>query len=253
MTLPAYNPPDATLFGETEQGAEPKIKLGFVSLVSELFTEPTQLFQKLRNVSGNPWVLPLVVSICASMAFVAIYALKVDADALLRPVLEANPQLSAAQVDNIIEMQSRWMLPMGIGGALLGSVAGAFFAGLLFWGIGVVSREGENPTYMQGVTLAVLGTFVAVPSMVLGVLMCLLRPVGGLRPDQILPSNLGFFLTVENPKLGALLGSLDLFTVFSCVVIYVGARHYLRCKVWGASLCVVIVVAPAVMRILFAK
>jgi hypothetical protein len=80
-------------------------------------------------------------------------------------------------------------------------------------------------------------SLVMVPHQLLVALMCLLKPVGGLTPDKLTPTSLGFFLNVESFRLHTFLYKLDLFTLFALVLTYLAARHTLRLKVAGAVAC----------------
>jgi hypothetical protein len=89
--------------------------------------------------------------------------------------------------------------------------------------------------------------------MLIGTLMALLQPVGTLRPDQIIPSSLAYWLETDDPKLSILYGSIDLFLLLQFVMLFLAARYGMRSKAWGAALCVGVALLMPVFRVLTAK
>jgi hypothetical protein len=76
--------------------------------------------------------------------------------------------------------------------------------------------------------------------MLLIAVICLVKPIGGLTPEKIAPTSLGFFIHPESVKLHALLYSLDLFYLAEIVLSFLAMRYLLRLKTGGAALCVAI-------------
>ncbi|HEX4845804.1 MAG TPA: hypothetical protein VFV26_06255, partial [Geothrix sp.] len=70
--------------------------------------------------------------------------------------------------------------------------------------------------------------------------ICLVRPIGGLTPDKIAPTSLGYFLQVESLRIQALLYALDLFYLAEAVLAYLALRYLVRMKTAGALICVLL-------------
>ena len=84
------------------------------------------------------------------------------------------------------------------------------------------------------------------PQLLLLSIICLLRPIGGLTPDKIAPTSLGYFLHVESLKLQALFYCVDLFYLAEALLSYIALRHLVRMKTAGALLCVLLPMAAAI-------
>lgn len=225
------------------------------SLMDQLtgvFTDPVPLFKRLR---ANPqWVGALGVTLVLTLAMITVWALKVDVDALMRPVLEHNPKLSSEQVDRTIEMMQKFNLPISFIGGLLGVPVMALVAAFVFWLVGRYTAESEAPTFSQALSGSVVAGLVTVPRLLLITFMCAVKPIGGLAAEKIAPTSLGFFLQPEHPKLAMLLFRLDLFTLAYLVMIFLALRHTLRLKTSGATLGVVLaVLGGIVLPALFAR
>jgi hypothetical protein len=144
-------------------------------------------------------------------------------------------------------------------GAIFGSLAGMpiilFITGLIWYGIGHISVEDPQwrPTYLHGLVVAVVTKLVTVPYYLLGMAMAFLQPVGIRRPDQLIPTSLGYWLQPDSPKLSALYEQLDLFQLATYALLFLAARHTMRSKPWGAALCVALSFAASFVSISFAK
>ncbi|GLH70470.1 hypothetical protein GETHPA_20030 [Geothrix rubra] len=232
-----------SLYGEQPQAPNPKAP-GLMDQIVGVFTEPSVLFEKLNRAPSWGWAIGILTA--AGVVLTVIWGLKVDVDEMLRPILERNPQIASAQIDTLIEMQKKFIMPFGVLGALFGTVAVALLAALFYWLVAKGASEGEQPSYLQALSAATVPSLVRLPSMLLIALICLLKPIGGLTPEKINPTSLGYFVHVENLKLHALLYGVELFYIADVVLTYLALRKILRMKTGGAILCVVVSVLVAV-------
>jgi len=241
----------SSLYGSQPEAPRPQAP-GLLEQILGVFTSPVELFQRLNKAPSWGWALGLIVA-CA-LVLTVIWGLKVDVDEMLRPILERNPDVPSGQVDLIIGMQKKFILPFGILGALFGTAAAMAIVALFYWLIGKALPEGEAPTYPQALSAAVVPSLVKLPHMLLIAIICLVRPVGGLTPDKIAPTSLGFFLQVESLKLQAFLYTVDLFYLAEAVLAYLALRHLVRMKTAGALICVVLPMALGIgLRVFGAK
>lgn len=234
--------PTSSLYGDQPQAPRPKAP-GLLDQIVGVFTEPSALFEKLHLAPSWGWAVGLMTA--AGVILTVIWGLKVDVDEMLRPILERNPQIASAQIDTIIEMQKKFIMPFGVLGALFGTVAVALIAALFYWLVGKGTAEGEKPSYLQALSAATVPTLVRLPVMLLIALICLVKPIGGLTPEKIAPTSLGYFLHVENLKLHALLYGVELFYIADLALTFLALRKILRMKTGGAILCVVVSVLVA--------
>lgn len=240
-----------SLYGSQPEAPRPQAP-GLLEQVVGVFTSPVELFQRLNKTPRWGWALGLLIA-CA-VVLTVIWGLKVDVDEMLRPMLERNPDVPSSQVDMIIGMQKKFILPFGLLGALFGTAAAMALVALFYWLIGKALPEAEAPNYPQALSAAVIPGLVKLPHMLLIAIICLVRPVGGLTPDKIAPTSLGYFLQVENLKVHALLYSVDLFYLAEAGLAYLALRHLLRMKTAGALICVLLPMAFGIgLRVFGAK
>ena len=242
-----------SIYGDAQA---PQAKAKAPSLMDQIegvFTAPKALFEKLNQTPS--WVPALILALVLGLMVAISWGLKVDADAMLRPILERNPQISGDQIDQIIQMQSKFMLPFGILGVLFGIPIVTMIAGLVNWGLGRGFTEpGANPpTFLHGLSAAVVPSLVRIPDTLIVLALCIFKPVGGLKPDQVAPTSLGYFLHSASPKLQALYYALNPFTIASMVMLYLAMRYTVRAKASGAAIAVGIFVVFILLGVAFAK
>lgn len=240
-----------SLYGDQPEAPKP-IAPGLIDQIVGVFTSPVELFQRLNKAPSWGWALGVLTVVV--LILTVVWGLKVDVDEMIRPVLERNPQIQASQIDMMVEMQKKFLLPFAILAALFGTAAVMALVALIYWLVGKASHESEAPSYPQALSAAVVPGLVKLPQLLLIIIICLLRPIGGLTPDKIAPTSLGYFLHTESLKLQALLYSLDLFYLAEAVLTYLALRHLVRMKTAGALLCVLLPMALALgFRVLGAK
>jgi hypothetical protein len=241
----------ASLYGDQPEAPKPQAP-SLMDQIVGVFTSPVELFQRLNKAPSWGWALGVLIA--GSLIITVIWGLKVDVDEMLRPILERNPQIQSSQIDMIIEMQKKFILPFGILFALFGVAAMMALVGLFYWLIGKAFPEDEAPSYLQAFSAAVVPSLVKLPHLLLLIIICLMRPIGGLTPDKIAPTSLGYFIHVESLKLQAFFYALDLFYLAEAVLAYLALRYLVRMKTAGAWICVLLPTAITLgMRVLGAK
>jgi hypothetical protein len=238
---------------ENDQPETPKPQSpGLVDQLVGVFTNPIDLFHRLNKAPSWGWAMG--VRVAGALIVTVVWSLKVDVDEMLRPILERNSQIASSQVDTIIEMQKKFLLPIGMLGALFGTAAVIALMALLYWLVGRVLSESETPSYPQALSAAVVPSLVKLPYLLLLTVICIVRPIGGLTPDKIAPTSLGYFFQVENLRLQAFLYNLDLFYLAEAVVAYLALRYLVRLKTMGSLLCMLLPVVIVIgVRVLGAK
>ncbi len=241
-----------SLFGSTEKTEAKPPAMGLVDQFVGLFTEPVETFKKLQL--SPAWIGALVVIIITSLVVAGVWGFKVDVDAMLRPGFEANPKMTQEQMDQVISFMEKFFPYIAIVQTLFIIPIVVFCMALIYWLIGKGTAEAERPSYVHALTAAVVPGLVMVPHSLLILVMAFLRPVGGLTPEKLTPSSVGFFVNVANPKLHALLFALDPFTIGSLVLGFLAFRHTMRLKTGGAIACTALAVLFTLgFRILGAK
>ncbi|GLH68135.1 YIP1 family protein [Geothrix edaphica] len=224
----------ASLYGQQPENPRPQPP-GLMDQIAGVFTAPVELFQRLNKAPSWAWALGAII--VASLVVAVIWGLKVDIDEMLRPILERNPQIQSAQIDTIIEVQKKFIMPFGILGSLFGTPAVLAVLGLFYWLVGKALPEGEAPSYLQAFSAAVVPGLVKLPLLLLIAVICLMRPIGGLTPDRIAPTSLGYFLHPESLRLQAFFFSLEIFRLAEAALAFLALRHLVRMKTTGALIC----------------
>ncbi|MDP1831873.1 MAG: YIP1 family protein [Geothrix sp.] len=240
-----------SLYGDQPEGPKPQAP-GLMDQITGVFTSPVELFQRLNKAPSWGWALGVLIA--GALVITVIWGLKVDVEEMIRPMLERNPGIQSSQIDTIIEMQKKFILPLGILSALFGTPAVMALVALFYWLIGKALPEDTAPSYPQALSAAVVPGLVKLPHLLLMAVICLVRPIGGLTPDKITPTSLGYFLHVESLKLQALFYAMDLFYLAEAVLTYLALRHLVRMKTAGALICVLLPMAFGIgFRLLGAK
>lgn len=227
----------SSLYGTQPESPRPQPP-GLVDQIAGVFTAPGELFRRLNQAPGWGWALGAII--VASLVVAVIWGLKVDVDELMRPALERNPKIQAAQIDMVIDVYKKFILPAGIMSALLLTPALMAVLGLFYWLVGKALPQDQPPTYRQALSAAVVPGLVKLPLMLLIAAICLMRPIGGLPPDRIAPTSLGFFLRPESLRLQAALFNVELFRLAEAVLAFLALRYLVRMKTAGALICVLL-------------
>lgn len=198
---------------------------------------PMNPLQRLINVFFSPkaafadvvarpgWILPIVLLCACSVAVTFTYTQRVGWRGFAEKQLEKNSsaqQMSADQKEQAIERAAKITQ---ISFYVIGVVGTPLFAAILA-GIGlgafnlIAGAQIKFGTAMGIVAYAWLPLFV---SGLLGILVILLKQPDTVDIQNLLASNPGALLSGDAPKwLQALLGSLDLFSIWSLFLLAVG-------------------------------
>lgn len=245
-----------SLYGSNENPETPTPPpapaLGLMDQFIGIFTEPVETFKKLHKAPA--WIWALVVLVLVNLVVVGVWGFKVDVDAMLRPGFEANPKMTQEQMDQILSFMEKFFPYIVIVQTLILVPIAVFVMSLIYWLIGRSTAEDERPSYVHALSATVVPGLVMLPHSLLILAMVFLRPVGGLTPEKLTPSSVGFFVNAANPKIHALLYALDPFTLGGFVLGFLAFRHTMKMKTGGAIACTTLAVLIAVgFRILGAK
>lgn len=192
-------------------------------LVSVLF-DPGETF---AAIAARPtWVLALVAFLSLSAVHAAVLISKVDTEDLVRAQVELSGQeLSADQLDQAIGFQESIGVPVVIA-SVFGFVAiGTLLAATVFWGA-LRLMESEF-SFRSSLSVFLHGMAPQMVAAVLGLLVLAGRgevSVGDAQAGGVLASNLAYFFPDAGPGLQALLTRIDLFSLWSLVLLAIGYR-----------------------------
>jgi hypothetical protein len=162
--------------------------------------------------------------------------------------------MASSQIDVVIGFYKKFIVPLSVFTTIFFTAMFTFLTALFYWLVGKSTAENESPSYRQALSAVTVPSLVRLPYMLLVGLICLVKSIGGLTPEKIAPTSVGYYLQVESVKLHALLYTLDLFFIAEAVLLFLAARHTMRLKTNGAAFCVLITLVLGIgLRVLNAK
>jgi len=223
---PAWQPPPPPEKIEAPEAAE----MSEAATLGSIFFEPGRTFEDLRRkprfvIAG---LIILIVLSIFNFAFIQ----RLGYERIVRDRMEANPrvqQMPADQKEQIISQQSGpiWKT-IGYAAPVIGVALVIFVGGLIYW-LGA-NAVGGSANYLQGVSVWVYSWFPPfVVAMIANFIILYLKAPedidimtsqGGLihaSPSMLIDAR-------AQPVLNALLGSLDLFSIWGWILAAIGLR-----------------------------
>jgi hypothetical protein len=234
-----------SLYGEQpEAPLEPAPSL--LDQITGVFLEPKALFIRLRK--RPTWWPALLTAVLIGLAAMLIWAWKVDFAEATRHQMERTQEVfhvnipDQAMDDAISKAQGKHPWLSAVSGAVLGTPFVYLIVALIVWGCAAMGRdEGEEaPSFAQAFSVTSVHYLVTLPSMLLAGLIALLRPVGGVNIQQLMPTCLSYYLSADSALVRGLIALVDPLWIFSFVVLALGMRHALRSRPWAVGLCLAI-------------
>ena len=234
--------PTPSLYDEQPQAQKPEAPSLLEQIVG-VFMEPRDLFSRLRQ--RPVWVGALLVTIAIVLASMLVWAAKVDNAELTRHQMQRTVDLfhvnipDQAMDDAISKADGKHPWLKAASSAVLATPFVYLIVALIVWGCAsMATEEGEDsPTFGQAFSVTTIHYLVTLPSMFLAGLIALLRPVGGVEIQQLMPTTLSFYLQSESGLVRGLAALVDPLWIFSFVVLAIGMRQTLKTKTWGVALC----------------
>jgi len=210
-----------------------------------VYTEPVALFRRLAVAPA--WGHALWVMIVFGWILMSVWGWRVDVDALQRPILEQNAQLTATQIDQTIAVSSRFILPIGIVSVMIRNLLAVLGLGLVFWVFALSTTSSRKSTFLHAMSAATVPNLIFVPYTVMATVMCATTHVGARIPERLAPSGLAYYLRPDEPRVYALAAQVDPFLAAYFVMIFLALRHTMRMTrsqaVMGTALAVFLTVA----------
>ncbi len=227
-----------SLYGSESGGSPaPAVKpQGVLDQLVGLFTEPTAVFQRLRQAPS--WLPALLLFLGVALFASAIWAAKVDQVAMKEHELQVleqvfKIQMPAEAVDKALDQMqtAKPPYPKAVLGTLLGMPFGYLLFAAILFAFAKFGGEDETTTFRHALAATTVHGLVALPIPLLAGVMALLKDVGGAASyASLAPTTLNFWLQPENPWVRGALAVLDPFYLFSFFTLYLAARHTLRLK-----------------------
>lgn len=230
MTTGAEQPPDTPADPNRAAPADPRIPPAAandssLARLAKVLVKPGEIF---RAIAARPsWVAPLVLLALLTTALGYLVTTRIDFEPTLRMQSErSGTQLSAEQLDESVERLKKVMPYFALFQGLIGAPAVYLVVALLFWvGFKLLGSELSYKASLATTLHALLPT---------GLAALLAIPViwnrANFSPDEarsgaFLASNLAALAPEGTGRIAtALLGSVDLFSIWAIILLVIGYR-----------------------------
>lgn len=187
----------------------------------EIFFSPSEVYDRRR---GGQFGLPLVVFAIASILlfFVTKDLLRPVMDAEWRvasqSILEKNPQLTADQIAGMRSMGEKFALVA----VAIYSVVGPLLAGLVLW---IVCKfVGLKPRLPVAITIAVFALFPMLLEYIVSAAQSFVVPEESITSRYSLSIGPARFMSGASTVARAVVGHLDLFTLWTAFLMFIGLK-----------------------------
>jgi hypothetical protein len=221
----------------------PPAGMGAFSRLTGVFFEPSKTF---ADIARRPtWIVPLLLTIVASIGLTALYGQHVGWERLIRQKLEASSrvqQLPPEQKEQIIATQTRLAPVFGYAGTLIAIPLSFLLVAAVFTGLvaGVMSAPVRFKQVFSVVAFAGLPN---VLSMLLATVVMFLKNPADFDLQNPLMFNVGAWMDPEHSSkfLYSMATSIDLFSFWIMLLMATGLRAAAGRKLsFGGALFVVI-------------
>lgn len=214
-----------SLYGPDDQNAAPPEPKG-PTLMDQLvgvFTAPGELFDRLRKTPA--WVSPYLLLGTLTSVFLITWVFRLDWLAFIADQAEK----AGKPVQELPETTLPFIRVIGVVQMLAVSFGIILVIGLILWGLGHwLSEDKAALRFSHAMAALTSASLVKLPALILGTIAVATREIDIQTPEKLIPTNLGFYVHPENPKLHALLHTLDPFALAYLVLGYMALRRILK-------------------------
>ena len=201
-----------------------------------VFFSPDATF---ASIARRPdWVVPLVVLLVLSVVSGLIMAKRLDFAAPAREAMEANKNLSTEDAERMERMSASVGKVLSYAAPVFSVIIFALVAGVLLLAFRLMGGEG---TFKQAFSVTL---YAWVPLLILGIVTLIVILARGtfdpMSAATLVKSNPAFLVDMkEQPALFSMLSALDLFTIWSIVLLSFGFAALSKLSVKGTAAIVV--------------
>ncbi|HWW61936.1 MAG TPA: Yip1 family protein [Thermoanaerobaculia bacterium] len=184
----------------------------------------------MQSIARRPdWLLPLAVIVVVAIVSSIILTPRMDIEGMLREQMAGRKDVSQEQIDSMIKVTKKIQPLTAVFGAAAVPIAVLAAAGLFFVALQMFGGDAKFP---QVFSVTAYGWLPIVVQRIL--LTALVIPRARIRPDRIaglLKSSLGSFLPVgRNPALLTLCSSIDVFVIWTLILLIIGYSFAAKLK-----------------------
>ena len=201
----------------------------------DVFVAPSKLFERRSDGKFGQALVVLVVLV-AILFFATKSAMAPIMDAEMAKGMAANPNLTPEQIEGMKKFGG-----IAFGASLIvGTPIAVLLLGLVIFL--VAKMVGEGMSYAQGATIATFSMFPRIVDSIVSAVQALLMDESQLTSRYSVSLGLGRFMeSTMNPVLLALIGRLDVFTIWVTILIAIGLKVMARATAAQAAIGAVIV------------
>ncbi|HEY0098056.1 MAG TPA: YIP1 family protein [Pyrinomonadaceae bacterium] len=213
--------------------------------LSGIFFEPARTFEALR--SRPRFLIAGIILILAFMAFYILFVQRLGAENIARAQLEArSADMTPEQVEQALSIQRQPIVQAITYASFPIVFAVIFAAGAGLYLLGTMAMA-KSMSYRQALSVWVYSSMPPlVISSLLSILLLFLKSKDDIDPSAVnqglARANLGLLVNPkEQPVLGTLLGSIDLFQFYGLFLAAIGLRKVARLSsgaAWGIALAI---------------
>jgi hypothetical protein len=224
MTIPAISP---------EMNVPPQPSA--VSRVINTFVSPSQAFVGLDRKASS-WWLPFLLIVIVSFAYVGVMDKKIGFDKISENQIKLNPKaqdaldkLPADQRQQRIDLSTKITKGISYASPVLALIVFAVIAGVLLAAFNFGLGASIKFSTMWAITI-----FAHLPNL-LKALITIAAMVAGMDPDGFdirnpIATNLGAVVGHSSPALYSLASSIDLFSIWICLLTGIGVASVSKVK-----------------------
>ena len=201
----------------------------------DVFVAPSKLFERRSDGKFGQALVVLVVLV-AILFFATKSAMAPIMDAEMAKGMAANPNLTPEQIEGMKKFGG-----IAFGASLIvGTPIAVLLLGLVIFL--VAKMVGQGMSYAQGATVATFSMFPRMVDSIVSAVQALLMDESQLTSRYSVSLGLGRFLeSTTNPVLLALIGRLDVFTIWVTILIAIGLKVMAKATAAQAAIGAVIV------------
>ena len=213
----------------TDPIAEPQQEKvnSFQRIIGVLFS-PSETF---ASIARRPdFAVPLIIVAIVSCVTGWTIASRVDFVSMMREAMEANPQsakMAPEQMDRMVRMTAGFSKAVAYASPLVSIVALIIVAGIIFLAFRMFGGVGN---FKQAFSVTVYAWYPALIKSVIAVIVLINRKsISMFDLQSPVRSNLAFLVDPKtHPVAFTLLTSLDLFSIWSCILFIIGFAAFTR-------------------------
>jgi hypothetical protein len=207
----------------TVSSPEPAAPVSSIGRIFGVFFSPKATFE---SIAKRPtWLAPLILLCLVQLALMAAFTQRVGWRGFMQKKLENNSrvqQMTPEQQERLLDRQAKIAPVFGYAVAIVGPFAGAVIVAAVYLAVFNL-LAGANIKFPTSLGIVAYSWMPGVIASLLGILIVFLKEPSTVDLQHLIASNAGAFISDDSPKwLGSLLGSLDIFVIWTLLLLAAG-------------------------------